>query len=63
MKRGSHKQDGKALAPAAFSQTNWEINGQRVFYVCLGDRTLGRGTSAHDAWGKALNVLKQERAA
>ena len=59
--RGSPKQDVKALDSTAFSQCHHEINGQRVFYVCLPGRTLARGISPRAAWEKALEILKEER--
>lgn len=55
------KQDVLALKPTAYSQCRWEITGQRLFYVCLGDRTLAKGISPRTVWAVALKKLKEER--
>ena len=65
IRRGSPKQDVKALAPAAFSKAEYDTKHPaiRTFYVYLGDRILARGISPRAAWEKALEILKAERAA
>ena len=57
----SPKTQVQAMEPAAFSQCKYGITGSRVFYVCLGDRTLAKGISPRSAWEKALKVLNEER--
>lgn len=63
IRSGSPKQDVLALAPTAYSKAGYDTKHPaiRTFYVYLGDRTLGRGTSARSAWKKALEILKRER--
>lgn len=58
--KDSPKQQVLALEPAAHSQCRWEITGQRMFYVCLGDRTLAKGISPRTVWAVALDKLKEE---
>ena len=60
IRRVSPKADVLALHPTAFSQCKYGITGSRVFYVCLGDRTLAKGISPRSVWEKALEVLNDE---
>jgi len=61
IRRDSPKADVLAMEPTAYSKPFYEITGQRIFYIYLGDRTLARGTSSTFAWRAALRKLKQER--
>lgn len=60
IRRDSPKQDVLALEPTARIQTAYEITG-RIFFVCLGERTLSSSISSHGAWSKALKKLLHER--
>ena len=63
IRRESPKQDVLALEPSAFCQVKYDTKhpAVRMFYVCLGDRTLAKGISPTRVWGVALKVLQQER--